>query len=945
MRLFQIIGILIHYLVNGLLGFVLCVSLFLIIVLWQNGEVPIPASVKGVLDEELAKEGFRLEADELHLDVRGMVLAKNLRIYSTENSEPFFDAELALAKFGLFRLLIGDFVPTEVVVDEGAFYCPAVVSPQGKREEVIQNIFIKANRQANEWKIDLFILEILNARVQISGNVFTPLPGLDTEPTKAPPTIAKTNTGDHFVSLYMEVCRNILDLKETLDQFKDPIIRVELESVRKGPLELMLHTYNAGMFDEKNQITLGASTCRVKATLDVDGILRPDGFGFVCLDSLKWDEEVETGYSEMLVKMDNGLQGIYKLPLNAELFAYNIKAWGLSFDGAFASLDLRGLQDNPDGDLSGQVHLKSGKNWLTVSGPFKPSDQSGNLELVGLWNPLFFLGSTAIPKDDIPENINVAGRPRWRAQVDFLPGFQPAEVTFDVRFNELSYEEIHLEAARVHGKIGADDIDLEHVDLMGKDFRVQGNYQQNFQNNKYRFQAAGTVWPKDLDKVIDDDWWDELWSGITFNGIPPNAAIDMSGRYGADGKENNIYGSANLEKVSYQGQAIDTAFTRIWQTPKHLDLFEFGVTSPKGKATVYLHWDYLPSGRRNYLSFRALTQMDLMQAATLASPEVIPYAKMFPNQKAPSLDVAGMIYGEDSEKPGDLFLKAGAHFPGKFEFEEIYFENGSFICDINPQTITVSRGRFGLGSGRAALHTIIDRQTGDKLFVESAKLSINKAKLYGLYEAIPFLRSAREKQIAQEKKEAKNSGTDPIQKSFEERYAGDVDFYIDTKGELPDLETFSGDGQIVLKGANLGQLHLLGGLSSFLFSIGLHLGTLEFSNATSDFSMAYGNIHFPNVEITGATGLINANGNFFIPKESLDFAISLHPFGNVETPVVSQVFSILSPISDSLEVELSGSLTKPEYQYQFRPLGFLTGQSQIENPNATISNPMPPKTN
>ncbi|MGE9297324.1 MAG: hypothetical protein ACQKBV_13660, partial [Puniceicoccales bacterium] len=499
MRLLKIIGVGLHLVVNVALILVLLGLGALAVVLLREGEPPVPRFLTVALDEALAKEGFRLETDELKLDVRGMVIAHNARIYSMQNSEAFFDAELVFARFSLFGLLVGDFIPTEVSIADGKFYCPTVISPAGKREIIVHNIHINASRRAKEWQIETFIFQLLNARVQIAGNFFTPLPGLDEEDSG----IDKDAEPD-FVGAYFAACRSLMELREPLAKLQQPILNIVVSGERKGPLHVLAEVFNEGYVDEESELVLGAGSVRVSALLDEDAILRPDGMGRAWLDSLKWRDDVKTGFTEALVELDSGIDGLIGVPRAAELYSYSIEAWGLPFNGAFANINLRELKKDPKGALTGEVRLKSGADWLAVRGRFKPSDQSGRLRLDAEWNPEFFLTSTAIPPEDIPEGLDIVDRPRWKAWVDFLPGFKPADAQFDVRFGELSYDDLHLVAARVQGRVNESELDLQAVDLMTKDYRVKGDYWQDFSSGKYRFHANGTVWPKDLNAFITD---------------------------------------------------------------------------------------------------------------------------------------------------------------------------------------------------------------------------------------------------------------------------------------------------------------------------------------------------------------------------------------------------------------------------------------------------------
>lgn len=929
MRWLKTLGIGLHYVFNTLLALLLLGFGFLIVVLLRHGEVPVPRSLLNTMDKALAKEGFEIEFDELEIDLRGMAFASNVRLYATGNSDPFFEANQLLIQVSLFRALMGDVVPTQAHLADATFYCPAVISPSGQREPIIERLYVNAERLGKEWNIETFVFQILDARVSINGEFFTPLPGMD----QAGPD---DHIGENVMEAYIDVCRQLMELQQPLEEIDNLILDIEVGGERHGPLDLSLNVYHDGIQHRELDLSIGAGSAYVRAKLDVDGILRPVGLGLLSFNDLEWANEVKAGYTQSHVQLSSGLHGLTSIPEKSDMYSYDIVAWGMPFDGAYAALDMSHLAES--GQLDGQVMLKSGHNWLEVAGPFKPREQSGKLALSAKWNPRFFLQCTAIPEDFIPPNLEIGGRPYWRARTTLLPGFRPVDSEFDLILSDVTYENLKIAGARVKGRIGEDEIDLHSIGLATQDYALTGSYYQQFSTGDYHFNAEGSIWPADLDTVITDDWWQELWADVKFSKTPAEAAIDMRGQYGANGQKNVIYGKATLRDVAYKGEPVEVATARIWQTRDKLDLFDFAVKTPDGLANATLHWSYLPDGNRHYLSWLAQTHVPLVQGATFASDAAIPIAKKFPTKTPPFLDMAGLVYGEHTDRPNELYLKTSARFPGRWEFEDVYFDSGSFLCAVTPEEIKVSEGRMSLGGGQAALHTIVDRQPNGKFYVRSAKISINDADLFGLYKAIPFLRVARAKQEAVERiQEVQHSIK--IERSFEERYQGKVKLYFETHGQLPDLGSFVGSGTLDLKDANLGQLHLLGGMSSFLYSIGLHLGTLNFTDAQSDFTLARNNLFFPNGQITGATGEIDINGNFDIANDKLNFLVSLHPFGNLETPIIEQVFTVFSPLADTIEVEVTGTMTTPQYEVSVRPFAFLTGQSKVVDPNADVIKP------
>ncbi|WP_309399367.1 AsmA-like C-terminal region-containing protein [Cerasicoccus maritimus] len=908
--------------VNTFLVLSFCLFAALIIFVLRDSTTPVPPQVVKLLDEEAAKHGLEVKFDALELDLRGVISARDLEIFTTGNSDPIIEADLLQANLSIVNALLGDFEPSQVTLHNGRFYAPPVISPNGQREELINKLYVDLSRKGQNWKINTFIMEVLEARAQVSGSFFTPLPGVEeSQPSDPPPDI----TG-----IYIDTCEEMFQLKALFERFEDCILTVEISNERNGPLLTSAKAFIDGYYDQETQVKYGAANLELKTSLGADGILRPKGPGHLSLSSLQWKDLVKTGFTEAHLRLSNGVKGISDLPTFAEFYSYNIEAWGMPFDGAFASIDMSQIESK--GRVKGDVMVKSGRYWMAFKGHFHPKDESGHIKMRARWNPKFILQCSALPTDDIPENIEVGGRPYWQASVKLEPGMKPTNSQFAVTLANVRYEDIQLEAAHVEGSITETALDLYSVDLYAKDYQVSGNYYQDFKKGAYHFQAAGTVWPHLLNDIIDEDWWNELWESIQFKDKPPHAAIQMSGKFGVDGSQNRIYGKASLEDAHYQGYDVSQASARIWLTPQTLDLFDFHLKDPAGEAQINLHWQYLPNNEQEYISFQGQTHVPLVMGASFATEDAVPIAKMFPSKETPRLDLAGLVYCDHSEHPGDIYLKAHALFPSNFEFQDIRFDHGNFVVALTPKEIRIPQSDLGMAGGKATLQSIIERQPNDQLYVKSATINLTDNTLYKLYEALPFLRVARAKQDAMDKINQAKGGDK--QRPFEERYAGLVNLKFHTHGQLPDIDQFIGMGNLSLSKANLGQLHLLGGLSSFLYSIGLHLGTLNFNAASTDFTLAQSNLYIPNGRITGSTGEISANGNFDIENENLDFRLTVHPFGNVQTPIVSQMLSVLSPLANTFEVELKGTLTSPNYNISVAPLAIFTGQDKVEDKNA-----------
>jgi hypothetical protein len=80
---------------------------------------------------------------------------------------------------------------------------------------------------------------------------------------------------------------------------------------------------------------------------------------------------------------------------------------------------------------------------------------------------------------------------------------------------------------------------------------------------------------------------------------------------------------------------------------------------------------------------------------------------------------------------------------------------------------------------------------------------------------------------------------------------------------------------------------------------------------------------FPQVELRGANSAIDASGEFALDRRELRFNAKVFPFqesGNVLKTVVG---AVLTPLSNALEVRLTGTLERPRWEFVMGPRNFL----------------------
>jgi hypothetical protein len=145
-----------------------------------------------------------------------------------------------------------------------------------------------------------------------------------------------------------------------------------------------------------------------------------------------------------------------------------------------------------------------------------------------------------------------------------------------------------------------------------------------------------------------------------------------------------------------------------------------------------------------------------------------------------------------------------------------------------------------------------------------------------------------------------------------------LDFAASAEGRYDDTFSYRGAGNAVLRGAEIGEVSLLGGLSELL-----KFTALRFTEARTNFKIENTRLVFPQVTIRGSNSAIDAHGSYALDKRELEFNAKIFPFQESNNLIKSVVGAVLTPFSNALEVKLTGTLAKPQWAFVIGPTNFL----------------------
>ncbi|MGC9449841.1 MAG: hypothetical protein ACP5I4_00220 [Oceanipulchritudo sp.] len=122
-----------------------------------------------------------------------------------------------------------------------------------------------------------------------------------------------------------------------------------------------------------------------------------------------------------------------------------------------------------------------------------------------------------------------------------------------------------------------------------------------------------------------------------------------------------------------------------------------------------------------------------------------------------------------------------------------------------------------------------------------------------------------------------------------------------------------GEGWVWLRDAQVGEIHLLGGLSRFLDRMGLDFSSLDLNAATLEWKLAEGILSIEKGLVTGPALAMELSGFADLASKNLALGAEVTLFSGF-------MGKLLSPVSETLNFDLTGPLDQPSWQVRLRPL-------------------------
>lgn len=860
----------------GLLGCLIIQGTFLVIQ-WNHKQIELPNILLKKLSKYSNLDEFRFEFDEVTFGIGKGVSIKGVSAFYKKNPNPLVTCEYLRVKVNSLFLLFGHLSPSDVEIKNAVLYCPPSHSPTGLNEPVFKNFNTVLKQKGKVLEIKQFHLRLKNCAFNAQGYW----------QWKSEEILA------FDMQKYFAAFRSFLEYQNTFKFFKNPELFLNTSLGTQEGMLLDAHFRSEGFEYPKKDVSIGGTQVRAQLYLKDDPAHSLSGFMYGVLGSVAWGDSFKTGKGVLHAECSSPLKAFSFPTLITGIF-HEIEGLGHKADTLQCDLDLSdkslgvatfsGVQDEQW--IKGRVPIDI-ETW-TLASKMKVEGRLNS----EIWETLFPVISE---KGKFPIHFEKA--PFCRGEVTLNDDFTFESVALSVVSDNTRMRKLELSSLYADIEVTAKKISVSQAMLRGMDTEIKGSYDQKIGSQDYRFLLEGFTKPDRLDPWLGA-WWPRLWLNYDLAYPLPRVNIDLRGNW-VQGQQETLFAGVTAENFKYRNVPIENCSLKLHTNPYQVKLEDLSLKTKEGAlAANYIIWDY-ETAKKDSLSRISLKGLSTLHAEDLASIVNNTYVSRalvpFKSSRGPQVSVEGFIHGEPKAQEDYFDIAFSTYNP--FFYNKFPLDYIDFKAHFTPPVTVLNNVRMGFAKGNAQGSARLIKQ-----FDENPELAFNM-KLFSADESVAS-------------NHIKSLNNDSFVPNPLSRRGGLLDLEVAARGTPGNLSSFSGNGNITISQANFGKVNLFG-----LFLLPLPWGSFKLTDANTSFSMEKGVVHFPDMNIFGPTTNIKAHGDYFLNSHQLNFTLKIFPLTKIKVPLVSQAFTLLSPITQPFRVRLTGTIEKPEWDLELTPFG------------------------
>jgi hypothetical protein len=875
------------HLLNLFLAFIALGQAGLIVLNLVQTEVPLPDKLTGWVINQIGPEHLTADWENATFDLRGGIMLSRLTVRNDSTEQIIATAEESYIQWTPLHLLLKSLFPLRSIeLRDVEIYIPVSHSPSGLNEPVLFIKNVSAEEDGGDLVVSSLILETSKIQVHLQGSA--PIHLLNSRPER--------ETGPGFFELLQTIRR----LPEDLVAFAD----VEWKLFPSGD-----HSFQ------------------------ISGLMPALDYSLARLGSLSGEALIrlsDDGLSLLRVHLDGFLQlreEVPDLPLVDKLLHLEPIPFHLTADGSLIQSDRINLPTkiqlnlHPRDDSLPFHHLLlrtsywkdlSPIHWIASSprafseGWAHPVKKPEDSEETIFPFKLTFRGylpdsslSQLVP--NLPESRLLKGARADHIQLNAT--FDPLSLSLqgNLSADGLFIGQTAFSRLRTHLYLDKTDLRLEDIEVRKSENQfASGSYLHHFPSSKFSLNATGSTFPTSLD-IILGKWWTRIFTHIEAS-EPLPADVTVWGVW-RDLKSLQSVTSVDGRNGYYRGVHIPHLQLRVRSTHKWAHLEHLKASFPEGTFGGKIA---IRSGIESDAPLRAMV-LDLESDApweALCAASGIEELCEIEFEGSPHVTVRGTLWqdsgkGFNTQAQADLRLGLVQH-EGRGWVQGLELEGLTLSGRLKGQRLDLTglTGRFaeGIFTGNIQINNWQSKE--------------NRSRFYSLRLVDGHFGSTRQQLSESFGYSPEMSATFPTD-LFEGRIDAAISLYT-----AQTLEQARGTGSIVLRQAKLGQIHLFGGLSRFFNSMGLGFSSLNLDSLSFDWLLTDTILAVNNGLVTGPSLRLRLNGEVDLKDQELAMRADVNM-------VKGMLGMVLSPVSENLLFDLSGTLKDPQWEIRFTPFKWL----------------------
>jgi hypothetical protein len=872
-------------------------------------ELELPGFVVREIEARLAASGMHADFGRTIFDPSGRVLVQDARLTLDSFDEPVATADAIYMRVRPWALIADRFEPLELRVTGFSLRVPSMLSPSGRSEEVVRDLDAGFLPTGPDVKVEYLTCRIDGLQVLARGSLRL---GGSRAGRAAPLPLAEL-----LAKNYARLSRRLGAAAEGLGALEDPVLRATLAPSDSGGTVADLELLARGL-RLPAPYGIGADNLRVATRIPILGSGSLPYEIHLAADALSLPGGVSASAVRARVRGTAGAGPGHFVLGDVDAAAGTVEAQGITVDAPFASLEpgpLPVVRVEACGLLLGfpmsvgaDADVKARTGYLRFDGSLAP----GAVDLVSarVHRDLRKFAAPGAP-------IGIVGG----AQLG--PGWKFERATARVATRDLKVRAVNLDEARGRVDFDGKRFSAPEAFVRSGDSFARGSYEQDLSTGGYRFLLQGGLRPMAISSWFPR-WWPALFGNFGFPGDVPAASVDLKGRWRDGGRSTTAFVQVDGAHPVVRGTALDRVRTILFIRPAFLDGIEVRAERGGGSATATFSRTTSPGpGGIHRLEFEGTSSLDPHDVAGLLGYPGAVSAAHLGFGSPPVLVVRGSaeIPKASGKTPGTAHVELRSE--GPFTLYDWPLDHVALTLDLHGHDVRIDpiSAAFAGGAARGRLEISGAGPGRSVSFAASCTQG-------SLGQAIV----AAEGFVADRKRSRPRAASTFLGDKANVRF----NLSVSADGRFGDPFSYHGGGEVLVEGAELGQVRMLGLLSELL-----KFTSLRFTAARGSFKIEGPRLEFPDLKVTGANSGIDAHGTYALDRHELDIKAKIYPFGQSKLLPEMLVGAVLAPLSEVFEMRLTGSVEKPKWSLAKGPGSLMHDRSQPAQPPAKPSAPAP----